>query len=117
MYEFKCAIVSLCPEFGGEFASSQDVCVGEGGAALSACKGGSEFPTAAVDVNSHMTSSASRLARYGASKCACMMWSAPRSLPCCSMVLYVVMVEDRGFGGLVLSSIRIPLCMSTILVI
>jgi len=45
--------VSSCPEFGGELASPQDVCVGEGGVALSTCKGGSEFPTASVDVNSH----------------------------------------------------------------
>ena len=44
--------MSLCLEFGGECASPQDVCVGEGGAALSVCEGGSEIPTAAVDVNS-----------------------------------------------------------------
>jgi hypothetical protein len=44
--------VSLCSEFGGESAIPQDVCVGEGGVALSTCKGGSEFPSAAVDVNS-----------------------------------------------------------------
>jgi len=53
----------------------------------------------------HMTSSTSRLAQYEASECACMLWSAPRSLACCRMVPYVVVVEDRGFGGLVLSSI------------
>jgi hypothetical protein len=33
------------------------------------------------------------------------------------MLLYVVVVEVHGFGGLVLSSLRIPLCMSAILVI
>jgi hypothetical protein len=32
------------------------------------------------------------------------------------MLLYVVVVEDWGFGGLVLNSLRIPLCMSAILV-
>jgi len=64
-----------------------------------------------------MTSSASRLARYGASECACILWSAPRSLACCSMLLYVVVVEVRGFGGLVLSSLRILLDMSAISVV
>ena len=45
-------MVSLCPGFGGVSASSQDVRVGEGGAALSTCNGGPEFPSATVDVNS-----------------------------------------------------------------
>ena len=44
--------MSSCPEFGGESASPQDMCVGEGGVVLSTCKGGSKFPTAAMDVNS-----------------------------------------------------------------
>ncbi len=60
-----------------------------------------------------MTSSASRLSRYGVSECAGMMWSAPSSLACCSILLYVVVVEVWDFGGLVL---RNPLCMSAILV-
>ena len=64
-----------------------------------------------------MTSSASRLARYVASKCACMVWSGPRSLACCSMLLYAVVVEVRGFGGLVLRSLRNPLGMSAILLV
>jgi len=46
-----------------------------------------------------------------------MAWSAPRSLARCSMLLCAVVIEARGFGGLVLSSLRIPLCMSAILVI
>ena len=33
------------------------------------------------------------------------------------MLLYVVVIEVRGFGGLVLSTLRIPLCMSAILMI
>ena len=44
--------MSLCPEFGGESASPQDVCVGKGGMAFSICEGGSKFPTASVNVNS-----------------------------------------------------------------
>jgi hypothetical protein len=64
-----------------------------------------------------MTSSASRLARYEAFECACMLRSAPRSLACCSMLLYVVVVEVRGFGGLVLRSLRNPWGMSVILVV
>ena len=64
-----------------------------------------------------MTSSASRLARYGASEFACMLWSAPISLACCSMLLYVVVIEVRGLCGLVLSSLRFPLCMSEILMV
>ena len=45
-----------------------------------------------------------------------MLRLAPRSLARCSMLLYVVVIEVRGFGGLVLSSLGIPLCMSAILV-
>jgi len=33
------------------------------------------------------------------------------------MLLYVVVVDVWGFGVLILSSLRIPLCMSAILVI
>jgi len=46
-----------------------------------------------------------------------MMWPAPSYLARYSMLLYVVVVEVQGFGGLVLNSLRIPLCMSAILVI
>ena len=45
-----------------------------------------------------------------------MLWYVPSSLACCSMLLYVVVVEVWGSCGLVLSNLRIPLCMSAILV-
>ncbi len=63
-----------------------------------------------------MTSSASRLARYGVLECAFMMWSAPSSLACCSILLYVVAKDVGGYGG-VLIIFRILSCMSAILVV
>jgi len=46
-----------------------------------------------------------------------MMWSAPRSLACCSMMLCVDVIDVRWFSGLVLKSLRNPLGMSAILVV
>ncbi len=110
--------MSLCSEFGCVSASSQDVRVGEGGVAFGACEAWAVLPAASVYVYPpYMTSSASRLARYGASECACMLWSAPSSLAFLRMELYVVVDVFWGLCGLDLSSLRIPVCMSAILVV
>ncbi len=45
-----------------------------------------------------------------------MLCSAPISLACCSILLYVVVVDVVGCGG-VLIIFRIPLCMSAIFVV
>ncbi len=46
-----------------------------------------------------------------------MLWSAPSSLACCSIMLYIVVIDAGGCGVCVLSLFRIPLCMSAILVV
>ncbi len=45
-----------------------------------------------------------------------MLWSAPISLACCSILLYVVVLDVVGCGG-VLIIFRIPLCMSAIFLV
>ncbi len=71
---------------------------------------------APVNMYPHMTSIASRLARHGVLECVCMLWSAPISLACCSILLHVVVVDAVGYGG-VLVIFCIPLCMSAIFVV
>lgn len=79
---FERDVVALCSKFGDEYATPQDVCVGEGGIAFSAYERGPLFATVSIYVDPPPTSSASHLVRYGVLEREWMSWSAPRSLAC-----------------------------------
>ncbi len=64
-------------EFGGESATSKDVCVCEREIAFSAYEGWAVFPLHLWMCTPHATSSESLLARKGVVEYVCIVWSDP----------------------------------------